>query len=134
MSCVLEVIFCDDIRTEMGNKPSLMGVYPVEMLLEKFPVTLPKFCAWINLVIPVEHAPEQIRVRLMQEERAVLDTGDLVLSEAMQEARPVEGALVTNFALTMSPLQLDGQTWLQVIADCNGESLASRRFGIRQRP
>ncbi len=133
MSCVLEVVFCDDIRTEIGNKPSLMGVYPAEMLVERFPATLPRFCAWVNLVTPVEDAPEQIRVRLMQEDRPVLDTGEIALNEAVRDALPVNGAFVTSFALAMSPFQLDGETWLQAIADCNGETLTSRRFSIRQR-
>src|SRR5580698_7254696 len=38
-------IFCDDIRQEVGNKPSLMGVYQGEMLLAPgtvLPAQLPK--------------------------------------------------------------------------------------------
>lgn len=132
-NCALEIVYCDDIRAEVGNKPSLMGVYPVEMLVEKFPITLPKFCVWANLATPVEHAPKQIRVRLMQEERPVLDTGEIALSEAIGDARPVDGVFVTSFSLAISPFQLDGETWLQAIADCNGETLTSRRFAIRQR-
>lgn len=132
-NCALEVVFCDDIRTEVGNKPSLMGVYPVEMIVEKFPVMLPKFCAWINLVIPVERAPEQIRVRLMHEDRPILDTGEIALSEAMQETRPANGDLVASFSFVVSPFQLDAETWLQAVAECDSEPLASRKFRIRHR-
>lgn len=131
MTCVLEVVFCDDIRTEMGNKTSLMGVYPVEMMVERLPVTLPKFCVWVNLVVPVEDAPEQISVRLMQEERIILDTGKLGMSEAMQEVRPVSGVFAASFSFALSPFQIDGPTWLQVVAECNGETLTSRKLSIR---
>lgn len=42
--------FCDDIRAEMLNKISLMGIYGYEMLLYgKFPVTLPKLGIFASL-------------------------------------------------------------------------------------
>lgn len=96
-------------------------------------MTLPKFCVWVNLVVPVEDAPEQISVRFMQEDRVILDTGKLELSEAMQEVRPVNGAFAASFSFALSPFQIDGPTWLQVVAECNGETLTSRRLSIRQR-
>ena len=40
------VIFCDDIRHEVGNKPSYMGVYLTDLNLHQpaFPATLHKLC------------------------------------------------------------------------------------------
>ncbi len=45
-------IFCDDIRSELGEKLSFMGVYNGVLLLPEFPYTLAKLCAQINLVTP----------------------------------------------------------------------------------
>ncbi|MDO3524525.1 hypothetical protein [Ralstonia pseudosolanacearum] len=36
--------FCDDIRYEVGNKVSAMGMYSGELLVQDIPATLPKFC------------------------------------------------------------------------------------------
>jgi hypothetical protein len=38
------LLVCDDIRHEVGNKPSYMGVYTGDILVEVFPFTLQKLC------------------------------------------------------------------------------------------
>src|SRR5437764_8652141 len=39
------VIFCDDVRTEVGGKLSYIGIYKGFMGIHGiFPITLPKFC------------------------------------------------------------------------------------------
>lgn len=43
------VVLCDDIREEVGNKRSLMGVYSDNLILKSFPATLPKICLYIML-------------------------------------------------------------------------------------
>ena len=40
-------VFCDDIRPELGNKHSFMGVYNGSIILPQFPFTLPKFCIFV---------------------------------------------------------------------------------------
>lgn len=37
-------IFCEDIRQEVGNKNSFMGIYNGEMIFDEFPSYLPKLC------------------------------------------------------------------------------------------
>jgi hypothetical protein len=42
-------LFADDLRQEVGNKFSLMGVYQIDMLLQQdLPISLPKFAMLIN--------------------------------------------------------------------------------------
>lgn len=41
-------IICDDIRQEVGNKISLIGIYPKDIFVTKLPFTLPKLCFAIN--------------------------------------------------------------------------------------
>ena len=38
----LEVIFCDDIREEVGNKISYMGVYSADLTVPVLPIVLNK--------------------------------------------------------------------------------------------
>lgn len=43
------VIFCDDVRSEVGNKQSYMGVYRADIILrQQFPATLSKFVIAIH--------------------------------------------------------------------------------------
>lgn len=41
-------IICDDIRQEVGNKISLIGIYSKDIFVTKIPFTFPKLCFAIN--------------------------------------------------------------------------------------
>ncbi|MHB8285467.1 MAG: hypothetical protein ACYDD1_12415 [Caulobacteraceae bacterium] len=43
-------IFCDDIRYEVGGKKSFMGIYNGAMIVESFPVLLPKLAFSIRFM------------------------------------------------------------------------------------
>ncbi|MDA8092319.1 MAG: hypothetical protein M0T84_00135 [Betaproteobacteria bacterium] len=55
--------FCDDIRQEVGNKFSLMGCYGDQVIVEKFPIVLPKFCAHIRVFTPIDRPFARLVVR-----------------------------------------------------------------------
>lgn len=38
------ILVCDDIRNEVGNKASYIGVYGNRILIRNFPYTFPKLC------------------------------------------------------------------------------------------
>ena len=61
------VVFCDDIRPEIGNKFSFMGVYDTDLNVSSSDpqVTLPKLCAAITLVWKEDAVPtERIEVKI----------------------------------------------------------------------
>jgi len=66
-------IFCDDVRLEVGNKLSLMGVFR-EVVVQRFPVTLMKFAVVSQWQGEGRHLSE---VRITAEDRQQL----VVLSE-----------------------------------------------------
>jgi len=41
-------IICDDIRQEVGNKTSLIGIYGREIFVSRFPFSFPKLCFAIS--------------------------------------------------------------------------------------
>jgi hypothetical protein len=43
------VILCDDVRNEVGNKLSFMGVYGPELWVGKLPAIMPKLCFVVML-------------------------------------------------------------------------------------
>lgn len=64
--------FCDDVRQELGNKLSLMGVYGPDLIVQSFPTTLPKLCCLFNIRIPVEQSPrKKIVFRLQRDEEVI---------------------------------------------------------------
>lgn len=51
--------FCDDIRMEMGGKPSFMGCYNGAMFLNStLPTALPKLCTMVTLICDPDDHPE----------------------------------------------------------------------------
>lgn len=42
------VLICEDIRLELGNKPSAMGIFTDDVAVLQFPIHFPKFCFLIH--------------------------------------------------------------------------------------
>ena len=42
------VLFCEDIRQEVGGRVSLMGILGTKLLVQDFPLVFPKICLFIE--------------------------------------------------------------------------------------
>ncbi|MBE9555018.1 MAG: hypothetical protein IMF05_16250, partial [Proteobacteria bacterium] len=76
-------LFCDDIRNEVGNKLSFMGVYSHVLYVPRMPFVLPKFCVQVVAVTPENLPFKSIAVRLKYgdfEEITALDEGRIKYS------------------------------------------------------
>jgi hypothetical protein len=130
----VEVIYCDDIRNETGNKHSLMGVYHGNLVVNSFPAQFPKLCVWIYAMTPRNRPFENLRIRVIQGEEETL----LFDSEAIDppddlpgedtETQSVMGAIV------FSPLHVTAETFLRVIVETGSEVLEGRRLRIKKNP
>jgi hypothetical protein len=137
----LHVIYCDDVRQEVGNKQSFIGVYAAELIVDRLPAILPKFCVVTTLSTPIAQPFDNLRVRVRMDEQCVFDTQDIAMTpaagaQAIAEPRTAaerEGDMQTNIVLVLSPLQIDDETTLQVVADVDGESMRSRPLRVTQR-
>lgn len=67
-----QVIWCDDIRQEVGNKPSLMGVYLDGMNVPMLPYLLQKISAWLIITTPSGRPIKRWSVQLVLNEDVVL--------------------------------------------------------------
>lgn len=61
----LHAIYCDDIRFEVQNKLSLMGVYYVSITPEVMPTYLARFCAHCAAVTPIERPFRKLELQLL---------------------------------------------------------------------
>lgn len=98
------VIYCDDIRVEMGNKQSLMGVYNTELVVPQLPITLPKLAVCVRVFTPSDRPFKEVIIKAM--------LNDQVIGEA-----PADPALFGQ--MTMTPAYEDG-----------GESICYGEIGI----
>jgi hypothetical protein len=75
------VIFCDDIREEIGGKVSYMGIYGDEMMIsEPAPIMLPKFCIATRIRLPRTSPEARLKVVVLKDQDG--ETSELTSLEA----------------------------------------------------
>lgn len=138
----LEVIYCDDVRQELGNKQSFIGVYPGDLYVESMPIVLPKLCVVATLSLSSESHYESLRVKVMEGEQCIFKTSDITplptppdvagdLVGQDPEAAGGDGIRV-GIVLVLSPFQIDEETSLRVIAEGDGMQIPGRGLRIRR--
>lgn len=104
----LFTLFADDVRQEIGNKLTIVGVYQSQMLVPAFPLTLPKLAIVMTATTPASEPFEEIRFQvlrddtLVQEARFNPEDGPEPFGSGPEEPLRVQCVAV------LGPLQLDG--------------------------
>lgn len=63
---VASCIFCDDIRAEVGNKLSLMGIYGTDILFPMAPpIMFPKFGIVVWIISDIGDIPSKFSIRIL---------------------------------------------------------------------
>jgi hypothetical protein len=120
-------LFCDDIRFEIGNKLSLMGVYNADLIIpDKFPALLPKLGIVVYLMSDIDDPPEKITTTVVLPDGNEFLRFDLPRSNSVQN---LEGAtkLVMSQTIPISPLPIPCQGMLEVWVETEkGKTRAGR--------
>lgn len=120
----VQAIFCDDIRHEVNGKISYIGVYAGKLFTPKFPVILPKLCAEIKIISPVDKPLQSLNVTVYKDDDVLqeIPVSDEDLKKASQpiddysDDELIDHAQVIALQLIFSPLQLDSPCMLKVKA------------------
>jgi hypothetical protein len=106
---LIYTLLCDDVRIEMGNKISLMGIFQ-NIMVEKLPVSLIKF-AVINHWKGEGH--HQTEVRIMSP-----DKQNLVVTSQPTQIELAPGGFTDNVSFFVNVVfPAAGTYWVQTIAD-----------------
>lgn len=129
----LETVFCDDIRQEVGNKLSYMGIYFSEMTIPTAPLVLPKLCVAIKAVTAATDPFQSIDMQLVKvkngEETLLASTGQISMpTDASPEVDGVP-MMVFQSMFMLNPFQIDEECTLRVKAITEREEL--RGLGLR---
>lgn len=131
---VAHCVFCDDIRFEMGNKISLMGIYTGVLNVDQsFPLALPKFGVVVWVISDFDDFPANMITTI------VLPGGhELVRLESPTSMAPVppelqEGAqkAILSQAIPLSPLPLLQEGMMEVWVETEKEKLRAGRLWLR---
>jgi len=102
-------LLCDDVRLEMGNKISLMGVFQ-NIMVEKLPVSLIKFAVVNHWRGEGQH---QAEVRILAPDR-----GNLVVTSQPTHLELATGGFTDNVSFFVNVVfPSAGTYWVQTLAD-----------------
>ncbi|BDC37725.1 DUF6941 family protein [Paraburkholderia terrae] len=132
---LVNVIFADDIRQEVGGKISIMGIYQTEMHLQAFPAVLPKFCAHISVYSPIDHPFSKLLIEVKRNGETIGTaevTEDQLLSHPVDPPDEYSTRRTFHALMTFAPLQIGepGTIWVDVATE--SESLTSNRLRMKQ--
>ncbi len=102
-------LLCDDVRLEMGNKVSLMGVFQ-NIMVEKLPVSLIKFAVVNHWRGEGNH---QTEVRILSPDRT-----NLVVTSQMTPIELAPGGFTDNVSFFVNVVfPTAGTYWVQTLAN-----------------
>lgn len=131
----VETTWCDDIRQEVGEKYSAMGVYTGVLLVPTFPMALPKLCLMLRIITPAEQPLRSVTMRILKDDAVLVETslneGQLTIPEPFPEMIPDNGERVRILAMPFmfSPFNLDTPCTLRVRIQTEAEEL--KGLGLR---
>jgi len=64
----MHTLWCDDIRQEIGNKPSFMGVYDDGLVLPSLPFVLPRIAVYSWIVTPVNNPFKSLAIKASRDD------------------------------------------------------------------
>src|SRR6201999_3644480 len=106
---LIYTLLCDDVRLEMGNKISLMGVFQ-NIMVEKLPVSLIKFAVVNHWRGDGDHETE---VRIIAPDR-----NNLVVTSQPTHLELATGGFTDNVSFFVNVVfPLAGTYWVQTLAD-----------------
>jgi hypothetical protein len=102
-------LLCDDVRVEMGNKISLMGIFQ-NIMVEKLPVSLIKFAVINHWTGQGSHETE---IKVLSP-----DKSNLVVTSQPTKIELAEGGFTDNVSFFVNVVfPTPGTYWIQTIAN-----------------
>lgn len=140
----VEAIYCDDIRYEMGNKLSFIGVYSSQMYVQELPTTIPKLCVHVWASTPCDHPFEDLAFKLLLNDDLLAESyvpeEDLSIQMGIKKEMEMEnkkrgidennGFVQFQTSFVLAPFQIKEECRLRVRAYSNGEELKGQALYI----
>lgn len=128
----LSVVYCDDVRFEVGGKHSLIGCYAGDLLVETMPAVLPKLCIFAQLYTPIEKPFGRLVFKGYRDDELFGEVG--VPSAELTKEGPPPRAGATRAAvgafITLSPLSISEASVLRVEAETEDGTVIGNRLYI----
>ena len=132
--------FCDDIRYELGNKTSLIGLYGGEMYVSSIPSVIPKLCFFVLFATGIDNPVKALSMRISDKEQVLMEQelSSDELRSAYEQAteRGTEDDPIRQFTVGMnliaSPFVISKESVVTVSVIADGEEMIAGRLRVKQ--
>ncbi|GIK35881.1 MAG: hypothetical protein AMXMBFR45_01750 [Gammaproteobacteria bacterium] len=140
-----DVIVCDDVREELGNKRSLMGIYENAIVLDAFPALLPRLCFVMKARTPGDRPFESLTFVVKRDDEVIIQTelhSEQLAAIAREEApslpdgaspEPADSAIKLTAVMVLSPITFEKPCRLRFRAITESEELRGGNFFVTNR-
>jgi hypothetical protein len=126
----VQTIWCDDIRQELGNKLSFMGVYTGGLVVPGKPIVLSRLCVWIAIHSDIKNPIRTAKVQVTESDGTVLfdmPPGEIPLSPP-DSKKTMHSIMV---AAQISPFPISEKCeYFEVVVHADGEVLKGRKLWV----
>lgn len=131
-------IFCDDIRYEVNNKSSFMGILGNLMYIASFPAILPKLCVAITANTSVDAPFSTLSFKGNIGENVLfevdLDKSQVALANQNQGLIDDPKGFMAQAIVVLSPLHIQAPGKLQISVIADGKEIECGGMQISQAP
>ena len=140
----IQVTYCDDIRHELGNKRSLMGVYATELLVTTIPATLPKLGIAVSIITPFAEPFKKLVVRIQSNKKQLVVSEDLAAGfsdsgnfiddnfDPATEEKDYPKLAICELEFLIESFYIDRDQNIRVLAETESGEIASRALRVRR--
>jgi hypothetical protein len=130
---VAYTIFCDDVRAEVGNKISYMGVYQGVMFVDAFPLALPRLCVAVTVRMPkqVVQRSRPLVFRIFANDSVIAERAfepEIVIAAASE---PVHDVVHASAFFQFTPFASATPTRLKARAYLDGTEIKAGTLDVR---
>jgi hypothetical protein len=131
-------IFCDDIRHEIGNKLSYMGVYSTDMVfppgaLSDAPIVVSRFAISAWLICDINDIPRRASITVsVPPGRTVLLKNEIHVGQILANSNIHKDSInfVVQATIPMVNLRLECGGFIEVSFDADGQQIHANRLRI----
>lgn len=138
-----EVIVCDDVREELGNKRSFMGIYENAIVLDAFPAILPRLCFVMKARTPADRPFESLTFLVKRDDEVIIHAemtaGQLAVIAGQEISLLADGAppdpgdssaVTVTAIMVLSPMTFEKPCRLRFLALTESEELRGGSFVV----
>lgn len=141
MSRFAHATYCDDIRQEVGNKRSIIGIYSATLYVPSLPAILPKLCIAVVAVTPTANPFKSVTIRILIDDAVFaehkIDESQLQVQQtSFSNQEDVDNNLINqfHFAIQVAPFQIEKAMLVRTRVIADGEELKAGGLRIELMP